>query len=230
MTRADVFDVQTALARMSNRVRFDDAVHAYYDESDVRRPSVTQVLKVFFPHTYARVPADVLERKRQIGSAVHAATHLFDRGTLDPATVADEVAPYLESWHRWCETHAVQVLATEIRLVHPTRDYAGTIDKLVWMPNAAFNGLTLVDLKTGDPSDARTHLQTAAYAELVRANIAGGPGLVPIRRVALQLRPDGALPMSHPYQSRHDWRKFAALRDALAVLEEEAPDAVAAVA
>ncbi|MCC6989917.1 MAG: hypothetical protein IT181_13010 [Acidobacteria bacterium] len=220
--------VRDALRLATAAVDFDESAHRYtYNRRIV--VSVTQVLRAFFPHTFAHVPADVLERKRQIGQAAHLATHLHDRGHLDERTVTDAVRPYLESWRLWCDIQRATVIATEIRLVHPTLGYAGTIDKLVIVPD--FAGLTLPDLKTGDPADARAHLQTAAYAELVRAALAErlGPHEVPpIRRLSLHLQPTGHVPRAYPYDSRLDFRKFKALREALAVLEEEAPDVAAA--
>lgn len=218
-----------ALRASAAGLTFDEPSHVYR-LIDHARPvvSVTQVLRRFFPDTFQHVKPDVLERKRQIGSAAHLATHYDDRRQLDEATVAPEVAGYLESYRRFLFEHGAQIIATELRLSHPTRDYAGTIDKLYVVGDAEV--LHMLDLATGDPSDGYKHLQTAAYAELVRASLTEA-GITPgiITRAALQLDANGGRAHLHPYPNRHDWRKFAALRDALAVLEEELPH-VSAVA
>ena len=75
-------------------VDFDPATHTYTSEGR-RVPSVTQCIDRL--NDYSMVPADLLERKRELGTAVHQATALYDQDDLDWGSVADEVYPYLEA-------------------------------------------------------------------------------------------------------------------------------------
>lgn len=223
MRRNDFEEIREALRRASAAVRFTEAGHTYRANlTGETVVSVTQVLRRFFPDDFAQVPKDVLERKRQIGSAAHQATHLWDRGILDATTVAPEVLGYLAAWSRFVDENQPTIIATELRLMHPQRALAGTLDKLAWMPGKPLNAFTIIDLKTGDPDAARAHLQTAAYAELVRAVLQPAPLAEPafIERMSVQLRPDGTY-RSRPYSNRLDWRRFSTLFDALTIVTEE---------
>lgn len=222
----DVAAVRAELAAASARVTFEPEAHAYtLDGHPV--PSVTQVLRRFLPPDFGQVPAAMLERKRQIGNAAHHATHLSDLGVLDETTVETQVRGYLKSWWRFLIEHPIEILATEVRLGHPFRRYAGTIDKIAWRhsPAGTSGRLMIVDLKTGDPKAARTHLQTGGYEELILANLARILPWSGIERLGVQLDPEGGPAKVTPYTNRFDRRRFLALRDALAIIEEEAPDA-----
>lgn len=226
------------LLHASDRVQFDDPSHTYRLRSSGQLlTGTTSVLRAFFPDAFKHVDPAVLERKRQIGNAAHQATHYYDRGILDNTSVADEVRGYLAAWLKFRAERQPRIIATELRLAHPVRPLAGTIDKLVWLPGAPLDVVCVLDLKTGDPAAARTHLQTASYAEIVRALL--NPLDAQLReeivhvsplitRLGVHLKADGSYAVT-PYTNRGDWRRFATLFDALTILREEAPH-VAAVA
>lgn len=225
-------EIVDALVAASSRVGFEEATHRYTNDGRPVPVSVTGVLKAFtttdptcktlWYSPFANAKPDVLERKRQIGSAAHLATHYHDRGILDPSTVADDVRPYLDAWRLFRDVRRPSVLATELRLVHGLHAVAGTIDKLLWIPGFDdAQSVTIVDLKCGDPKDARTHLQTAAYAELARSAIVGAAGNhVRVNRMSVRLFDDGRY-VAQPYTARTDWPRFYALLNALTVLREE---------
>lgn len=72
------------------RFEFDPVAHRYTLDGRVL-PSVTQILRGL--DDFSHVPARVLERARDRGTRVHSACNLDVLGTLDEATVDDEVAP-----------------------------------------------------------------------------------------------------------------------------------------
>jgi hypothetical protein len=52
--------------------------------------------------------------------------------------------------------------ARERRIFHPVYGYTGILDGIFTVDDTPTR--ILIDIKTGDPSDAAAHLQTAAYA------------------------------------------------------------------
>ena len=73
-------------------LEFDKATHHYtLDGRTV--PHVTGALRVL--QDYAGVPRDVLERKAEIGDAVHYATELVDADDLDDATLPEVLRGYV---------------------------------------------------------------------------------------------------------------------------------------
>lgn len=232
MTASDIDEIRAVVASAAARVQFDEPTHVYRVAGKPELISVTGVLKAFtttdptnktlWYSPFADVKPDVLEHKRQIGSAVHLATHYADRGVLDESTVAEDVRPYLAAWEAFHVSRRPFVLATEIRLAHGLHPLAGTLDKLLWLPGFDdANSVTVCDLKCGDPKSARTHLQTAAYAELLRSALTAA-SLRPLRinRMSVRLMDDGTY-RAQPYTSRLDWPKFNTLCNAITVIHEE---------
>lgn len=145
---------------------FDPAEHAYYLDG-ARLPSVTQILhEAGIGTDYSMVPPQILEHKRQVGVAVHAACRLVDEGELDESTVADEIAPYVGSYQQFLADTGFRAIGTELPLYDEVRGYAGTPD--VW---GDLNGrFALLDRKTLWTLDMPTAaLQAAGYAPLIEA-------------------------------------------------------------
>lgn len=153
-------------------VAFDPERHAYtYDGEPV--PGVTSLLRAHhISGNPESIPVATLENKRDIGTAAHAAAHYHDEGDLDLATVAPAVHGYVESWRLFCAHFNFQPLLLETPLVHPVRRYAGTLDRWgICHQGNPQQAPAIVDLKSGDPSFAAAHVQTAAYEQLVRWNL-----------------------------------------------------------
>lgn len=129
----------------------------------------------------------------QRGTAVHAATQYLDEGTLDQATVAFEILPYIGSYERFLAERKPKIKEIEKFVVSETLGYCGTLDRI-----AEIDGLLgVVDLKTG--SKARWHgLQTSAYATAVGV----------YHRWSLYLGPTGY--HLEPHTNRRDFRAFSA--------------------
>jgi hypothetical protein len=182
-------------------LRFDEASHTYTLGGRVL-PSVTQVLKVIDPDQYAGIPREVLQRKREIGVSLHRAIELDVDGTLDPESIPTEVAPYFEAWRRWVDAmHGrMRIIASERRAASPSYGYAGTLD----LHAQILDDEWLIDVKSVATLSPLTRIQTAAYARLVRDDPAN-----PLRRGALQLRPDGRFVLDE-HTSPTDWPTFLA--------------------
>jgi hypothetical protein len=140
-------------------------------------PSVTQILKavgvsVDFERLVERgqLTRPELEEARAIGTAVHIATHFYDEGTLDAATVDPRAEQGLQNWIDWRALTGFVPVLLETALHHPGLLVAGTIDRAGYFTkfeNWKRSDLTTVDLKWGDPESAGAKWQTAAYAEFL---------------------------------------------------------------
>lgn len=186
---------------------FEEATHRYF-LNGTEVPSVTATIRDNrLGGDFSRVDPAVLDRARQLGSAVHVALHYYDEGTLDTATVDPAVWPYLEAWARFKTERDVTVLVMEQRLADPVHRFGGTLDRI-----AVIDGRrVLIDVKSGSVDGA--DLQTAAYARL-----AGEPAST--RRWAVQLHPERQIPYTvYAYQDPNDWRLF---RSALELTHERA--------
>jgi hypothetical protein len=166
---------------------FDEASHTYRLEGRVV-PSVTQVLDPLYD--FSRVPPEVLERKRQLGTAVHKAVELDAMGALDETTVSAELAPYLSAWRDFQRASGFDVFVTEYRNASQRWGFAGTMD----LVGALGRDRALVDVKTAALSSPVIGLQTAGYELLVPDELADGHR---VRRFALHLTANGPRVVEH---------------------------------
>lgn len=174
---------------------FDEPSHTYRVDGVVV-PSVTQILAPLNDFSMVS-PAD-LEYARQLGTAVHKATELYDAGDLDESTVPDVVQPYLDAWIRLRRELPFEILGMEKRVFHPAHRYCGTYDRLV-----KFDGRRCMwDIKTGElyPSYGP---QTAAYKNAEEKE----SGKRIEGRHAIQLRDDGTYRI-HEMKDPDDWPVF----------------------
>lgn len=174
---------------------FDEPSHTYRVDGVVV-PSVTQILAPLNDFSMVS-PAD-LEYARQLGTAVHKATELYDAGDLDESTVPDVVQPYLDAWIRLRRELPFEILGMEKRVFHPAHRYCGTYDRLV-----KFDGRRCMwDIKTGElyPSYGP---QTAAYKNAEEKE----SGKRIEGRHTIQLRDDGTYRI-HEMKDPDDWPVF----------------------
>lgn len=164
-------------------------------------PSVTQLLKPIGPD-FSMIPADVLERKRQLGTAVHLACELDDDDDLDEAGLDQVLLPYVQAWRKFkAETGAV-VLVNEKQLGHDVLRYAGTVDRVVNVGAERW----LVDLKTSADPHASYGVQLAGYEELLRHSAR----MQVEARATVHLRDDGTFRL-HTFTNPNDAACFRAL-------------------
>ncbi len=121
--------------------------HRYIDEETGREfPGVTATIRS--AGLMGWTPNDDWYMER--GTAVHAATAMSDRGTLDQDNLDPQIAPYLEAWKAYRRDTGYVPTQIEQIVSDLTIGYCGTMDR---------DGL---DIKTG--AAAKWHiLQAAAY-------------------------------------------------------------------
>jgi hypothetical protein len=129
------------------------------------------------------VPPAVLERKRDIGIALHKAVEICLKGEFETAALPDTFLPYFDAFSNWLEKEGFQPDQCEKRVYSEKAMYAGTLD---------LNGTTakgkraLIDFKCTAKLMPAAKVQTAGYAQ---ACMEMGD---PIKeRYVLQLKPDG---------------------------------------
>ena len=179
---------------------FCEATHLYrikdpFDGHCFNVPSVTQILdRAGLRADFSKVPFDVLEHKRQIGSYTHKAAHLATRGELDATTVDPEVEPYLRAYLYFLRDSEFEIIHTERRVVGFWNGmwWAGTLDL-----EGNWQGRPwILDLKCSAGLHPGHEIQTAGY-ELTLPK----PLAMPFRyeRGTLHLKPDGtyAAPKRH---------------------------------
>lgn len=186
---------------------FDPASHTYRFLGAVV-PSVTQVLAPLVD--FSRVPPDVLEAKRELGTMVHEACHYWDEDDLDIDCIPAAVEPYLTAWQKFKAETRAEVLLCERRVFDPMLMYAGTLDRVLLIDGIKW----LVDLKTSFSTPASAGPQTAAYTRALG-------DLSVTRRAALRLRDDGTYRFD-PLNGADDWAVFAACLTVRRFMEKQA--------
>ena len=183
-------------------LKFDEATHTYTLDGKVL-PSVTQILKPLYD--FSGITPEVLERKRQIGTAVHKAIELDLLDDLDSASLAPEVAPYFAAWARFRSEFQPESQGGGAEVKVHTEAYAGTVDLITG--RVGHSDTWVIDYKTSAQVGPVVALQTAAYA-----HAAHEMGLVPHgpKRAALHLLPTGSYKLIE-YKDRNDLRVFQSL-------------------
>jgi hypothetical protein len=190
---------------------FEPSVHEYRLPDGRLVPSVTQILQatgvsVDFEAIGAISSrlSDQIDRRRQLGTAVHLDAHAFDDDDLEWDRVDPQVAPYLRAWATFRENTGLRPLTRERIVFHPVAFYCGTLDGLFRAPNGR---QVLVDIKIGDPEASGCRYQTAGYEAAYRLE---HPQDAIDERWGVQLVPDRAIPYRiTPYT---DWRDFGAFQ------------------
>ena len=153
-------------------VNFNPETHEY---DGGRLVSVTQALAVagLVDSTW------FTDEARDRGSAVHLATRYYDEGDLDLASVAPEIAGYLESYIKWKTAARVEMDWIE-RPMKAGALYAGMPDRIIVVRPRA-----LYDLKSG-PYQPHHAIQTALYVNMLDDPYS-------YRRFGLYLKSDGKI-------------------------------------
>lgn len=182
------------------KVTFRAEDHTYWDENGCRVPNVTSILE---PVTdYSMVPAEILRRKSEIGTAVHKACERFDRGTLDKDFMPAEIVPYVEAWAKFIAESNFKVVLNEAIVTHPSLRYTGTLDRT----GILYGEAILLDIKTVAQLQPSTGIQTAAYQQALHASTAHRT----TGRYAVKLEPSGKYKLKQ-YSDPRDYATFVAL-------------------
>jgi hypothetical protein len=168
---------------MSTSFEFLPETHSYI-ENGVTIPSVTQCLGACGLVCYDHVPADILQRKAELGTAAHAACHYADEGDLSWESVDHAVLPYVTAWMKFRNECDFAPKLLEFRGIGEVggMKYGYTLDR-----EGLFNGRdSIIEIKCTASVEVSWGPQTAAY-ELARRKIDGK-----VRsRVAVHLKPSG---------------------------------------
>lgn len=188
-------------------LNFDPTRHHYHWYGK-RVPSVTQCLDRLFD--FSQIPAATLERKRQIGIAVHAAIHMELTGCLDPASIDPVCKPWWDAWCRFRDDLKFEPVLVEFRVVNtelgPAYTYAGTLDEWGYLQGYP----ALVDWKcTFTLHTEAVGAQTAAY---LKALVRMGFGSLQDRRFALKLGGDTRYKLEQFRRIDDDWARFVVHR------------------
>ncbi len=172
---------------MSDRFEFDSNSHLYTVNG---RPvvSVTQCLSaVGILPSFSMVDKVLLERKRQIGVALHAALHYLQQGDLDESTVDERVKPRLDAYRLFVADTGFDPIDCELRRfpVVAGMQFGMQLDVTGTIKGQPF----LVDFKSAENSPHPGFaIQLAAYESGIPR-----PLIPPFRwrRMTLQLKKDG---------------------------------------
>lgn len=179
---------------------FDEASHTYRVGGSVW-PSVSAILEPL--NQLDGIPPEILRRAAEFGTNVHLACHLINTGRLDRASLDDALAPYVAAWDRCLFESGAVVVASEVRVLHPTLKYAGTMDTAIRLTRRTRSAVHALDIKTSATVPRTCALQTAAYRE---AYVRVRPDLSKTR-YCCHLRGDGTYRLI-PYESPGDWNTF----------------------
>lgn len=187
---------------MIDILTFDEASHTYRAAGKIV-PSVTQILAPIKPDFSAVNPA-VLEAKRSLGVEVHLACELDDAGDLE--TCADEICRYLTGWRKFRADTGAEILANERRLYHPVLGFAGTLDRMLVMPDRES---WLIDIKTAADPHPSYGVQLAGYKLLVSGAVSP-EAAAGLKRGTVHLYDDGTYRL-RVYNNPNDEACFRAL-------------------
>jgi len=165
---------------------FDAVKHEYRLEGR-RLPHVTQVTG--YLQDFYGIPEKILERKRDLGTALHLVTQLYDEDDLDETSVPEVVGPYFEAYRKFRTDTGFAPLAIEARVVSRTYGYAGTLDRVgrfAKLKRVKPHEDCTVDLKATYTLAPAVGPQTALYTQAWNEQ----HGAKVKRRFALQLKPD----------------------------------------
>lgn len=177
-----------------------EADHTYWLGKQ-RIPSVSEIIKPVC--NFDGIPVDVLERKSDIGKALHKLAEWHDRDglkSIDRKSIDPAVLPYFEAWRKFHRDMKPKWETIEHKQHSPAYGYAGTEDRFGTLLGETWE----IDIKTVATVSPATGLQTAAYCGL-RFGMIG-----PVRRGAVQLKPDGTYRLVE-FTDRNDWPVFLSL-------------------
>ncbi len=154
---------------------------------NLQLPSVTQLIRFVSNEFYGQIDPVTLHKAADRGTRVHEAIELMDQCGWAPTE--EDTAGYIEAYNRWKSDFEPEIIATEWRGYNRTMFYAGTVDKLVRMPNQKSDGLVIVDMKTSSTYfPLLVDIQLGGYAQMIES----WPGMKIESAWGLQLRPDGS--------------------------------------
>lgn len=111
----------------TGRLTFDEENHEYFLDGKAI-PSVTYLMQEVGLIDVSKFPD--IEYYRERGKAIHKATELWDKGTLDEESVDERVAPYLDAYKRFLGETGFKSDKTEFAGFNESLWFAGMLDKI----------------------------------------------------------------------------------------------------
>lgn len=182
-------------------IHFDPETHTYTLNGE-RLPSVTQILKPIYD--FSAVPAGVLRRAAEYGTAVHKTVELYLKDDLDEGSLDDALKGPLEAFKTWHGDHPefrnrvpdIETLSCNAKL-----KYAGT-------PDLLYPDVAVIDIKSRPVNLLTDPIQLAAYDHF---------GCGKRERYVLELQQDGQYVFTrvNPTQKKNNeaWSRFRYLLD-----------------
>ena len=154
---------------------------------NLQLPSVTQIMRFLLNEFYNQIDYATLQKAADRGTRIHEATELLDECGWTPRE--EDTAGYIAAYERWKADFQPQIVATEWRGYHRAMFYAGTVDRIIKLPDQKTNGLVLVDIKnTSTYHPLLVDVQLAGYAQMIES----WPDMKIESAWGLQLKPDGS--------------------------------------
>lgn len=219
-------------------ITFDPGEHRYtVDSSPIL--SVTQVLEAANISDWSGVPDDILWAAQQRGTMVHRAAHYINQRNLDPETVDERIVGYVEGWkafrrdHEFKVGHSVRngknVIHSELlvyrritiddkEVVRRRESDLEIIGQLDAEGTVKKNGAVMVDVKTGDPTEAWAP-QTATYVRAFSPK-----ARYTHKRLVVQLKKDGTYKL-HWFPIRDFDRDWGIFRRSLIEIRQQEQEA-----
>lgn len=180
---------------------FDETLHRYTLDGDVL-PSVTQIIKPLYD--FSMVPAGVLQRAAEFGTAMHLAVKLYLNDDLDEDSLDEPLQGCLSAFKEFQDTY--HHIFKETPVVEKTGYHARL--KFAGTPDLDFPS-RVIDLKSRKVNMLTDGIQTAAYDHMT--------GKGNRERYTLELYQDGsyALTRLNPTKKSSDlaWCRFRYLLD-----------------
>lgn len=186
-------------------IDFDPETHTYRVRG-VLVPHVTGILTPL--ERYYGVPSGALEYASERGRDVHSACEYLDQDDLDPASLDEEIAPYVTAYERFLDDARPEWEAIESWVWSERYGYAGTLDRVGVLHGLKRTPAAVIDIKTVSALSPVTGLQLAAYEHAYR-EMRGRGAARRLARYALQLRPDSTYRLAQ-YAEPTDYSVFLA--------------------
>jgi hypothetical protein len=175
-----------------------------YKLDGTKVPSVTQITAPLMDFT--GIPQGVLERKRQIGTALHKAIELHLADDLVFESIALPVVPYFEAYLKFVNDTGFITRNSEMKVASEKYGYAGTLD----LDGVLNKRLSQIDFKTTATLSPAVAIQTAGYEQAANEMPdVDSLGKV-LDRYALWFKPDGSYKLVQ-YKDKMDFQIFLSL-------------------
>lgn len=129
-------------------------------------PRVSEIYAPFTRAQFEKIPLEILVRKQEIGTQVHAyCTGIAKKLWLPP--VPEECKAYVDSFFVWASANIDEYILARRRLYDDVKRFTGELDFLVKLKDKR---TALLDLKTSASVSKSWAVQLAAYDSLATTN------------------------------------------------------------